>query len=490
MAISTAVPISSVARVLGIKTEFKDLSGGVRLLPQRLAVVGQGSSVSVYDTVKRQVTSALEVANIYGFGSPLHLAVREIFPRSGGGVGNIPVTIYPIIDGTTASSGIIAVVANPTESESYQVDVNGIRSATFVINVGDTYVPVVAAMVEAINSTLEMPVIAVDNGTIDLQLTSKWKGTSANNLIVSVVGSTTAGNTFAVTQLTGGLVNPSVQPALDQFGNVWETMVLNCLETTDSTAMTAFNNFGEGRWGALVRKPLIVFSGTNEASVSAAIVVPESRKTERVNSQLPAPGSINLPFVIAASQLSEIVLVANNNPPHDYGSQDASGLIPGADGLQWTYTQREQAVKAGSSTIEVKDGVVNISDVVTFYHPTGDTEPLYRFVVDIVKIQNILFNIDFEFARPEWDGAPLIPDNQASSNPSAKKPKSAKAVIASIIDSLASEAIISDPDVAKKSIQAGIDSGNSKRLNIAVSVSVSGNTNVKSIDLNLGFLLG
>ena len=83
--------------------------------------------------------------------------------------------------------------------------------------------------------------------------------------------------------------------------------------------------------------------------------------------------------------MARIASRANNNPPFDYGSLDASGLIPGTDGEQWTYAQRDQAVKGGSSTVEVKDGVVNISDVVTFYHPTNDPLPAYRFVVDICE---------------------------------------------------------------------------------------------------------
>jgi phage tail sheath gpL-like len=203
-----------------------------------------------------------------------------------------------------------------------------------------------------------------------------------------------------------------------------------------------------------------------------------------------APGSDDLPFVVAARQLARIAVIANNNPPHDYGSQDATGLTPGTDGEQWDYLARDEAVKKGSSTIEVKDGVVNISDVVTMYHPTGDTVPAYRYVVDIIKLQQVIFNLDLIFAVPEWDGAPLIPDDQPTVNRSAKKPKMAKAEVAGMIDSLALNAILSDPNTAKESIVAGINATNPKRLDLAVTVQLSGNTNIKSIDLNFGFFYG
>lgn len=493
MAVSSAVDASAVARVVGIDTIFKDLrAGNIVALPQRVALVGQGNSLAVYDTTKRQVSSALEVAQTYGFGSPLHLAALQLLPSNGDGLGSIPLTIYPLEDdaGGAPSVGDITPTVVPTVAASYQVSVNNILSQAFTIAVGDVLADVVAAMTAAINANLDMPVIAVDNISTTVDLTSKWEGTSANDLVVAVLGSTTAGNTFVVTQPVGGAANPDVDLVLAQVGNVWETMFLNCMDIADTATLGKFDVFGESRWGPLVKKPCVVFTGNTEAAVATAIVVSDARKLDRTNGQLVAPGSDDLPFVTAARQLARIAVIANNNAPRDYGSQQANGLNPGTDGEQWTYLERDTAVKAGSSTIEVKGGVINISDTVTFYHPDGDPNPAFRYVVDIVKLQNIIFNIDLIFATPEWDGAPLIPDDQPTANRDAKKPKSAKAAVASMIDSLGLEAIISDTATAKASIVAEIDGANPKRLNIAMTVQLSGNSNIISIDLNWGFFFG
>jgi len=493
MSLSDAVDISAVARVLGIETIFKDLrAGGILFLPQRLAVIGQGSTASTYATTKRQVTSAYEVGTLYGFGSPLHLAARQLFPVNGDGVGTIPVTVYPMDDDASgvASAGDITPGGAPTTAASYLVRVNNIDSEDFVISTVDTVATIVAAMTAAINAVLEMPVTAVDNLSTTVDLTSKWMGLSANDIVVEVVGSTTAGNTFAITQPTGGLVNPDIDDSLAQVGDVWESMFLNCLDIADTTALDALSVFGEGRWGALTRKPMIAFTGNTEAVVATATAGTDARKTDRTNVQLVAPGSDDLPLVVAARQLARIVKVANNNPPQDYGSQDATGLTPGTDGEQWTYPQRDLAVKAGSSTIEVKDGVINLSDTVTMYHPSGDPIPAYRFVCDIVKLQNILFNLNLIFAVAEWDGAPLIPDDQPTVNRTAKKPKMAVAAVASMLDSLGLNAIISDPETAKANTFAEIDSGNPKRLNLVTTVQLSGNTNIISVDLQFGFFFG
>lgn len=330
-------------------------------------------------------------------------------------------------------------------------------------------------------------VIAVPATAVNL--TAKWKGASGNALHVEVEGED-YGVTYTVTQPTGGLANPDVQSALDLIGNVWESLGLNALEITDTTALDTLQAFGEGRWGALVRKPLVFFTGVTESAVGVATAVSSTRREDRVNAQLVAPGSRDLPFVVAARQLARIAKVANNNPPTDYGSQRATGLTPGDDSVQWDYAQRDQAVKAGSSTIVVKDHVVNIGDVVTFYRPEGDPLPAYRHVVDLVKLQNVIFNIDLIFNREEWDGAPLIPDDQPTVNPKARKPLSAKAAVGDKLDSLALNAIISDAKTAKKNTVAVIDPGNPKRLNLTVPVQLSGNTNIIDVALQFGFFFG
>lgn len=492
MSLSTAVDASAIARVLGIQTLFKDLrGGGILSLPQRIALVGQGATASTYATTKRLVTSAFEVATIYGFGSPVHLASQQLFPVNGDGVGTIPVTVYPLIDdgAGVVSTGDTTPTIAATEAASYVVRVNNIDSLPFVISVGDTVAAVVTAMTNAINGQLNMPIIAAD-GVTKVDTTSKWKGVSANDIVIQIIGPTNVGNSFAVTQHVGGLVNPNIDAALLLFGDIWESMVLNCLDIADTVTLGKYDVFGEGRWGPLLRKPLVVFTGNNEADAATAITVSDARTTDRTNSQLVAPGSNNLPFVIAARQLARIAKLANNNPPHDYGSQDATGLVPGDDSEQWDYAERDLAVKGGSSTVEVKDGVVNISDTVTMYHPNGDPVPAYRYVVDIVKLQTVLFNLNLIFATADWDGAPLIPDDQPTTNKDAKKPKTAVAAVAAMIDSLALEAIISDPETAKKTILAEIDASNPKRLNVVFTLQLSGNTNIISVNFEFGFFFG
>ena len=140
MAISNAVDPSAVARVVGIETVFRDLRGGrVTLLPQRVAVIGQGSTASTYTTTKRQVNSALEVGSMYGFGSPLHLAVSQLLPVNGDGVGTIPVTVYPLQDNAagTAATRTITVTGTATATAPLTVRINGMVVGVAAVTTGD-----------------------------------------------------------------------------------------------------------------------------------------------------------------------------------------------------------------------------------------------------------------------------------------------------------------------------------------------------------------
>lgn len=492
MAISTAVSLGAVARVVGIKTNFINTNvGGLINLPQRIAVFAQGASAAVYATTKRQVTSAAEAGSLYGFGSPIHLALEQLLPANGDGVGSVPVTVYPLLDHASgvAAVGDISATGTATKAGAFTVYVNGVASSQFVVAVGDTATAIDPKVIAAVNGVLGMPMIATA-GTGDTVMTAKWKGASGNALSIVVSGPTDTGVTFAVTQPVGGLVNPTVDTALAQVGNVWESLVLNCLDIGDATALDTFEAFGEGRWGALVRKPLVVFTGHVLTSPTAILAITDLRTTDRINSLLANPGSVTLPFVSAAGELARIAVVANNQPANDFGRQVAKYIAPGADSVQWNYAQRDQLVKGGASTIEVRDGEVTISDTVTMYRPEGDATPAYRFVKDIVKVQNIIFNVDLLFNNANWDGAPLIPDDQPTVNRDAKKPKNAVAALSVLADNLGLAALISDVPYTKANTQSEIDSQNPNRLNTVFPVKLSGNVNVNSIDLNFGFYFG
>lgn len=584
------IDASAIASVVGVETQFFALGGGsAAVLPPRIAVFGQGQTGVTYPTSKAQYTSAGAAGAVYGFKSAIYLALRELLPANGDGVGVIPVTVYPLVDApsSVAAAGDITPSGTATLAASYQVRVAGILSQPFVIPAGAVNVnKTLAAIGAALNAILQMPttqtytygavtasaLVGTGNGTITvlsvtgtplpgaytltlntvvanggvwtltdpngvvisstvtmtpgvggatvinvggiqftltdgtvdfalgatftitvpatkINLTAGWKGTTGNLMKIEIIGPS-VGVVFAVTAMTGGLVDPDPTTALGLIGGVWETFGLNCLPIADTAALDAYQTFNEGRWGVTNHQPMIFFTGTTHATVALATAVSSTRKTDRTNSLIPAPGSPNLPLVVAAAGLARIAVQAGSDPASDYCGLPLKTIVPGDDSLQWDWPTRDQALKAGCSTSEVVDNVVQLADIITFWAPTGEDPPAYRNVVDVWKVMNIIFNLALIFAAPGWKRAPLIPDGQATNNPNARHPSSAKAEIAGLADELALAAIISDPAFTKKSLTANINGTNPNRMDAGGVFKLSGNTKIKSVNLFFGFQYG
>lgn len=242
-----SISASSRAAGVAVDTTFRDLRvAGTFDLPQRVAIVGQGSTASTYATTKLIVTSAQVVGETYGFGSPVHLAALQVLPSNGDGVGTIPVTIYPLEDdgSSVVADGDITPSGTVTAGGTFTCLIGGVVTEPFSVAIGDVVADIVTAMTAAINATLNVPVIAVD-GTTLVTLTSKWEGISANAIVTAVNGPTTIGVSFGITQLANGAVDPDVDLATALFGDVWETLVVNCLDILATGSLTKYATFGE-----------------------------------------------------------------------------------------------------------------------------------------------------------------------------------------------------------------------------------------------------
>ena len=493
MPVTTAYPQSRVARGVAIKTTHENLGvSGTRYRPARIAILAQGNAANTYSTTKRRIYSADEVGSVEGYGSPAHLIAMALFPKYSEGVGDIPVTLYPLdqpASGGAQAAGTVTPSGTFTKTQEHYFLINNIQSEKFYTTADSTVSSIVDDMVVAINAVLEMPVTASD-GTTELDLEVNWEGTSGNNVHVEVVSPIDSELSVTIVQPASGAGTPDITAALAQIGSTWETHIINSLDYTDSTELDEYADFGEGRRDSEVHKQLCVFTGTAEATLATVTAVTDARKTDRTNVILTNPASYDLPFVIAGEIVREIARMDNENPAQDYCMLPCAGLTPGADGSQWISSQRDSAVKAGCSTVEVKDGVVYISDTVTCYHPTGEEPPGFRYVVDFAKRSTIVNELALTFDSNDWAGNPLVPDSQVTRNPATRKPKHATASLYGIIDRLALDAVIADPDFAKDNSSASIGLTNPKRLDVKMVAKLAGNTNVISIDFVSGFNYG
>lgn len=483
---------TAIATVVGIDPQFKDLRGdAVRLLPQRVAVVGQGTTLATYPLEPFDAVSSAQVGGVVGFGSPLHRASRQLFPSNGDGIGLVPVRICPLEDDGSgvAATGDITPSGAQVGAAQYRVQIGGDFSEFFVIpDAAVPGAPLSDIIVAAINANPNMAAIAVTN-IAAVDLTWKWAGVSGNEAVISIEGPV-QGITFAFTQPAGGLVNPDVDDGLAMIGSEeWVTIVVNCMEYTDTASYDKYQTWGDGRDSVLVKQTVFVLTGGQDDSVTMG-VISDARKTDKINGFVVSLGSPNYGHAIAARGVARIAVSANSNPADGYGRSRLSGLIAGADSVQEDYGQRNAALLKGTSTSRLVDGVATLEDTVLFYHPVGESPPAFRYVVDKVKLANVIFNLRAIFESDEWAGAPLLPDGDPTVNPAARHPSDAVAQANVMIAGLGAEAILSDPATAQTLTTAVIDSGNPKRLNLSLTVQLGGNAFVISIDLAFGFFFG
>jgi phage tail sheath gpL-like len=482
---------SAVSRICGVEVAYKNFNTGkAQSLPQRLAIIGVGNDSADYGPSKMEVGgSASVVGDCYGYGSPLHLAAKQLFPPTGA-LAEFPVTIYPLAkaNGATAAATSIAAEGTAAANGSGVVYVGGI-AVEFAATKGDTAESVLGKIKEAINGSLDMPALAgaVSEGT--LPLNSKWSGESSN-MITLEMDANVPGILFTLTPFSGGAIDPDVTLALAKIGIVWETMILDSFDYKKTTRLDAYQSYGEGRWSVLEKKPLLVCHGcTDDLETRTAIT--DLRKTDAINFLIVSVKSRELPFVIAAKGLiNDVMTTANKNPPQGYKGL-LTGLHAGDDDKQENYTQRTASVRKGSST-NIKNGsVAELNDIITFWHPESEGNfPSKRYVCDMVKLQNIVFNVRLIMEADELKGAPLVTDDTVTTNPTAVAPKTIKTSFYNLADSLALKAMLATSEFTKKNMTVKIDSENPKRVNVTFPVKLSGNVEISSTDVYFGFYLG
>jgi phage tail sheath gpL-like len=483
------LPSSAISRVTGVNVEYRNFnSGNGGFLPQRLAVFGVGNDDAVYSTEKHEaIGSADAIAKRYGYGSPLHLAARQFFPMGDGGA-TFPVTFFPLkpASAATKAEGAISLTGASTSAGSGTAAIGGIE-AEFPIAKGAAPAAILAAVKDAINTKLEMPVIAGTIADGELPLTAKWKGETGNEITIEV-HTIVEGINFGITAMTGGTLDPDVEPALAAIGQVWETFILSCFSWKKTARLDQYQLFCEGRWGEFEKKPCLVAHGCFD-DYETRTAVTDLRKYDYANFLIPSVGSRELSFVIAARGLvNDIMPNANSNPALGYKGK-LTGLAAGADAAQELYQTRNNSVAKGASTNVKTGSVAELNDIITFYHPDGEAIPSRRYVVDLVKLMNVVFNVRMIMEADEMKGAPLVSDATPTTNPRAIQPKTVKTNLMNLANSLSREAITQEPVFTKENLVVKIDSFNPKRLNVQYPCKLSGNVEVTSTDIYFGFYL-
>lgn len=503
--ISTAVGIDRRSRVSGYKIKKGVFSNETTNLPQIIAVFGEANTAnqSGLTVAKREVTSAQEAAELYGFGSPIHQQMRILRPNGSDGVGGIPTIVFPQISDAGATPTIRAwtVTGTATSNAVHTIIVNGrdnldFQTYDYSIVTGDTPTIIAQKIADAVNAVLSSP--AIGSAALAVAtLTSKWEGVTSAELNISFDnGGNSAGVTYAQTTSTDGTGVVDLSASLAQFGDDWYTSVTNPYGSAQFSVLEQFNGFPNpanptGRYSGLVFKPFMAYFGSVLQDKDDLILITDAaaRIEQCTNVLCPAPNSKGFTWEVAANVVALFARRMQDTPHLDVNAFGYPDMPIPADsniGDMADYNNRDLLVKKGCSTVMLENGVYKIQDLVTTYHPAGEVPLQYAYARNL----NLDWNVKDSYTILEklrLRDKVLVLDTQVVDVEGAIKPKEWKAVVFDLFEDLAEKALINDPAFSKASLLVQISTTNPDRFETFFRYKRTGIARIESTDAEAGF---
>lgn len=498
---SDAVGSERISKVVGYKIIKGNFAEVTPNLPVRVAVIGEANTANQLTAeVAKEITSAQQAGELYGFGSPIYLIMRILRPIFGGGIGGIPVVVYPQLSvGAAAKILTVTPTGSATDNGRHTLVVagrTGMDGTFYDINIvaGDTPAIISQKITDALNNVLGCPFSAVASAT-ESTATSKWEGLTADGLSITVdTNGDDLGVTYAVLSTQSGAGTPSITADLALFGNEWNNLVVNTYgtETTIMDSLELFNGIPDpdsptGRYSAIVMKPFIAITGSVLEDPTS---ITDTRLDDVTIAIAPAPLSAGLPMEAAANMTLLEARVAQDNPHLDVSSKSYPDMpTPTSIGDMSDYENRDLFVKKGCSTVDLVNGKYVVQDFVTTYHPIGELPPQFRYVRNLF----IDFNVRFGYYLLEQinvvDHA-IVDDNDIVTAQKVVKPKQWKALLDEYYTELAKRALIVQPAFSFEGTVVNISGTNPDRLETAFPYKRSGYARILSTTAQAGFNFG
>lgn len=509
MAVSTAVSTDRISRVIGYKLRRGlPMVGGVNL-PQRIAILAPANAdkQTGLPTV-RQVTSANEAGELFGFGSPIHSIMRILKPPvSGDGVGGIPIFVYPQAAPTsspaTKTMQVTTTVSTVTSNQTHRLRINGRTGVdnhdySWTVLTTDNQTQIAAKMHAAINDVPGSPVTASMTLNSNLvTLTVKYAGSLGNDLSVVVdTGNDAASITYAVVDGDTGAGEYDISGALTAFGSEWNTIVINAYGTNKLEALEQFNgvpddNNPTGRYSGTIFMPFVALFGSKLSATADIINITgaAARRTQVTNVLCPAPNSEGWDYEAAANAAFLLANTSQNSPHLDVSGQtypDMPVPVDGDIGAMKNYDDRDTIVKNGGSTVNLSGGRYQVQDFVTTYRPEGELPPQFRYVRSLVQDFNIrygYFLLEVAFIRDKA----IVSNDQVVTVSNVIKPKDWIQTVRAYADDLSTRALITTPSFMKESIMVQSSGSNPDRLNTFFRYRRSSFARIASTDAEANF---
>lgn len=503
--LSSAIGSERRSRTSGYQIKKGFFSNETQNLPQIVAILAEANTANQgsLSLDKREITSSDEAGQIYGYGSPIHQIMRILRPNGETGIGGIPTIVFPCSEalGATATVINLTIVGNATKNAIHTIRICGRESLDFKpysvsIQKDDTPAIIAGKFRDVINNNLSSPVLASGGVGGALVLTSKWKGKTSEDISASFnVNDDSAGVTYGITSKVAGSGFSGLSQ-LGNFGSDWFTVVLNSFGESGFDDLESFNGTPSatqptGRYEGSVFKPFMALFGSTESDKDAlADITDAPERIEQVTNVLcPAPGSEGMPYEAAANVVRLFARTMQDTPEIDVNGMsylDMPTPLNGSIGDMADYNNRDFLIKKGCSTVILDKGRYVIQDLVTTYHPEGETPLQYNYCRNL----NVDWNISDAYRTLETirlKDRVIIRDSQVTDSKNAIKPKEWKAVLYELFDELGKKALINEPEFSKQNLQVSVSTTNPNRMETFFRYKRTGIARIESTTAEAGF---
>ncbi len=505
--ISTAVGLERRARVSGYKIKKGFFSNVTQNLPQVIAVFGEANTANQtgLTTEKREVTSAQEAAELYGYGSPIHIMMRILRPISGDGVGGIPTVVYPQISDVAAVPSVQqwTISGTATGNGTHNVVINGrsgldFQNYSYSVITGDTPTQIASKIADSINGVLSSPVTA--SAALDVvTITTKWSGTTASELDITFdVSNSNTGVSYSLTTATNGAGDVDLLNSFTEIGEDWVTCIINPYGISKLDQFEQFNGKPDpdnptGRYSGIIFKPFLAFFGSKVDRRSSLLSITNvaSRINEVTNVLCPAPRSNGWSMEAAANVVSIVAPISQNTPHLSYNNKEYPDMpLPNTNpnniGDMAEYNNRDVLVKGGCSTVILDNGAYTIQDLVNTYHPEGENPLQFNYVRNLILDWNVADTLK-TLEKIRLQDKTLVRNGQVVAVSGTITPSQWKAVLFDMFDNLAENALINEPDFSKDNLEVQISEINPNRFETRFKYKRTGVARIESTTAIAGF---
>lgn len=504
MTITKGLDISANASATSVIVKQKNQQNAANLRPEKIVCIGQAQTGQNVETNNLVLASgnADDIGVMFGFGSPLHRMARKLFPKAGNGskvdtyfiaveapknaVAEEKTLTITADEGITKSlngyfvlndlifeaaadvAGKVATSShNNPAKDTRNVDLNSYEKTVipFTFTKGMSVEECLNALKETLEDYLELP-FTMNISENTLVLTAKWAGSDSVFDFAFIdedgneIDSGVYGCSFKIERTKEsagvGLIGEDALALMDEELGV--TRVIS--QYANSTVLDALQEkFEAWRTDGLIAQYVTCFS---------AIQAPE-------NSTVKGTWDV--------SSLIDEGTKRRNDGINVQIVGDLGNL------RKLTYKERDRLLKAGYSNIVKKsDGSYCLMDLASFYHPVGNSNPLFKFVRDITVVGNIAFDLMATFRdSEEWKSVILIGASDITTNPAARTLEDIKAAVNTRIALLGQAGFIANYAEAQNETEVEIDSSNPNRVNINPKFDLTGVGRIFDIVNFIGF---